>query len=55
MAQPDFHAAGLHAIETASRDELTALQAARLAATIRHAYANVPHYRAAFDAAGVAP
>ena len=47
--------AGLHAIETASRDELTALQAARLAATIRHAYANVPHYRAAFDAAGVAP
>ena len=46
---------GLHAIETASRDEITALQSERLAATLRHAYANVPHYRAAFDAAGVRP
>ncbi|MER7006796.1 phenylacetate--CoA ligase PaaK [Dactylosporangium sp. NPDC000555] len=45
----------LEPIETASRDELAALQLARLRATLRHAYANVPHYRAAFDAAGVAP
>ena len=48
-------AQGLDPIETASRDELTALQTARLAASLRHAYANVPHYRAAFDAAGVHP
>ena len=47
--------AGLDAIETASRDEISALQQERLAWTLRHAYANVPHYRAAFDAAGVHP
>src|SRR3954462_5300824 len=46
---------GLDAIETASRDEIAALQVERLAWTLRHAYANVPHYRAAFDAAGVHP
>src|SRR5690242_12699660 len=45
----------LEPIETASRDELTALQLSRLRWTLRHAYANVPHYRAAFDAAGVHP
>ena len=43
------------AIEQASRDEITALQTRRLAATLRHAYTNVPHYRRAFDAAGVHP
>jgi phenylacetate-CoA ligase len=42
-------------IETASRDELTALQLQRLRWTLAHAYAHVPHYRAAFDAAGVHP
>jgi len=47
--------AGLDAIETASRDEIAALQVERLGWTLRHAYANVPHYRAAFDAAGVHP
>src|SRR5262249_6308801 len=47
--------AGLDAIETASRDEIAALQRERLAWTLRHAYANVPHYRAAFDRAGVQP
>src|SRR5215831_10991831 len=47
--------AGLDAMETASRDEIAALQCERLAWTLRHAYANVPHYRAAFDAAGVHP
>ena len=45
----------LDPVETASRDELAALQRSRLAATLRHAYANVPHYRQAFDAAGVHP
>ncbi|MBB5373017.1 phenylacetate--CoA ligase PaaK [Acidocella aromatica] len=46
---------GLDAAERASRDEILALQRERLAWTLRHAYENVPHYRAAFDAAGVKP
>ena len=46
---------GFDRIETASRDEIAALQTERLGATLRHAYANVPHYKAAFDAAGVHP
>jgi phenylacetate-CoA ligase len=41
--------------EVASRDEIRALQRERLAWTLRHAYDNVPHYRAKFDAAGVRP
>src|ERR671932_2355972 len=45
----------LDPIETASRDELEALQLARLQETLRHAYENVPHYRRSFDAAGVHP
>ena len=45
----------LEPIETASRDEISALQLLRLQATVKHAYGNVPHYRAAFDAAGVHP
>jgi phenylacetate-CoA ligase len=45
----------LEAIETASRDEITALQVARLQDTLARAYANVPHYRRAFDAHGVHP
>src|SRR5207344_2834098 len=45
----------LEAIETASRDELSALQLQRLKTTLKHAYENVPHYRAKFDAAGVHP
>ena len=45
----------LEPIETASTDELRALQLRRLRWSLRHAYANVPHYRAAFDAAGVGP
>ncbi len=45
----------LEAIETASQDELRALQLARLQHTLAHAYRNVPHYKAAFDAAGVHP
>jgi phenylacetate-CoA ligase len=45
----------LEPIEKASRDELAALQLARLRWTLRHAYENVPHYRAKFDAQGVRP
>lgn len=45
----------LEPIETASRDELQALQLQRLQATLSLAYQNVPHYRQAFDAAGVSP
>ena len=45
----------LDPIERASADELQALQLERLRWSLRHAYANVPHYRAAFDAAGVHP
>lgn len=41
--------------ERASRDELRAHQRDRLAWSLRHAYDNVPHYRKAFDAAGVRP
>jgi phenylacetate-CoA ligase len=47
--------AGLEAIETASRDEITALQLTRLRWSLQHAYDNVEHYRLAFDAAGVHP
>jgi phenylacetate-CoA ligase len=45
----------LEPIETASRDEIAALQLARLRATVAHAYDRVPHYRRAFDARGVHP
>ena len=45
----------LDAIETASRDEVTALQLKRLKATLQHAYANVPHYKQSFDSKGVHP
>src|SRR5580765_1636147 len=45
----------LEPIERASAGELRALQLERLRWTLRHAYANVPHYRAAFDGAGVHP
>jgi len=45
----------LEAIETTSLDELRALQLQRLRWSLKHAYDNVPHYRAKFDAAGVRP
>jgi phenylacetate-CoA ligase len=45
----------LEPIERASRDELQALQLERLTWSLRHAYDNVPHYRRAFDEAGVHP
>ena len=43
------------AIETASRDEIAALQLGRLKRTLRQAYDNVPATRARFEAAGVHP
>jgi len=45
----------LDPIERASADELQAVQLERLQWSLRHAYTSVPHYRAAFDAAGVHP
>ncbi len=45
----------LEPIETASRDEIAALQLARMKDTLARAYAGVAHYRAKFDAAGVHP
>jgi len=52
MSQTSFP---LDPIEKASIDELRALQLKRLQATLQHAYANSPAYRAKFDAAGVHP
>jgi hypothetical protein len=46
---------GLEAIETASRDEIAALQVKRLKRTLENVYENVPTYRKKFDAAGVSP
>jgi phenylacetate-CoA ligase len=45
----------LEPIETASRDELQALQLKRLQWSVQHAYDNVAHYRQAFEARGVHP
>src|SRR5919198_1140802 len=45
----------LEPIETASRDEIGALQLERLRWTLRHAYEHVEHYRRTFDEAGVHP
>ncbi len=45
----------LDPVERASADELRALQLERLRWSLRHAYTNVSHYRAAFDSAGVHP
>ncbi len=45
----------LDVYETADREQLVTLQLERLRWSLQHAYDNVAHYRAAFDAAGVAP
>src|SRR6201993_5097152 len=47
--------AELDPTERASPDEIAALQLARLRETLAHVYANVPHYRRAFDDKGVHP
>jgi len=46
---------GLDPIETASRDEIAALQLERLKWSVGHAYRNVEHYRRIFDQAGAHP
>ncbi|GLU34561.1 phenylacetate--CoA ligase PaaK [Trinickia caryophylli] len=48
-------ALALEPIETASRDELAAMQLERLKWSLRHAYENSPVYRRKFDRAGVHP
>jgi phenylacetate-CoA ligase len=55
MSQLTTTRTGLHQIETASREEISALQLDRLRWTLAHAYEHVPHYRAAFDAEEVKP
>ena len=55
MTRTGASADALEPIERASRDEITALQLERLSASLNRAYRHVPHYRTAFDAAGVHP
>ena len=45
----------LEYIETASRDEIAAVQLERMKWSLRHAYDNVAFYKASFDAAGFHP
>jgi phenylacetate-CoA ligase len=46
---------GTEPIETASADQLSSLQLVRLKDVVSRAYNKVPHYRRAFDEAGVHP
>ena len=46
---------GYHAIETASRDEITALQTERMKWSLRHTYENVPYFKAKCEAHGAHP
>jgi phenylacetate-CoA ligase len=55
MVDKSYRPYGLEPIETASRDEIAALQTERLAWSLKHAYDNVPAYKKKFDAAGVNP
>ena len=57
MALPDLspRPGDLDPVETMPRDQLAALQLERLRMTLARAYERVPHYRNAFDAAGVHP
>jgi phenylacetate-CoA ligase len=45
----------LDAGERMGREQMLALQLERLQWSLRHAYENVPHYRTAFEAAGLTP
>ena len=45
----------LDSIEVASLEGIQKLQRERLSWSLKHAYDNVPHYRAKFDTAGVKP
>ena len=55
MPQRKPNPGDLEPIELASKDELQSLQLQRMKWSLKHAYDNVPHYRASFDAAGVHP
>jgi phenylacetate-CoA ligase len=55
MVDASYKHYGLEPIETASRDEIAALQTQRLVWSLKHAYDNVEAYRKKFDAAGVKP
>ncbi|HEY1399019.1 phenylacetate--CoA ligase PaaK [Roseateles sp.] len=55
MTVKTFQPEHFEPIERASQDELRALQLQRLKWSLKHAYENVPHYKAAFDAKGVHP
>ena len=46
---------GYHAIETASRDEITALQTERMKWSLQHTYENVPYFKAKCEAHGAHP
>ncbi len=55
MLHSNRASSALEPIETASLDELQALQIERLRWSLQHAYDHVDHYRRTFDAAGVHP
>ena len=55
MENLDPRPGDLEPIETASRDEIQALQLDRLKWSLNHAYKNSPFYRRHFDAQGVHP
>ena len=55
MGRRPPHRGTFNSIESATRDELQALQLERLQWSLRYAYLNVPHYRKSFDQAGVHP
>jgi phenylacetate-CoA ligase len=55
MVKASYEPFGLEPIETASRDEIAALQTERLKWSLHHAYSNVPTYREKLNAAGVHP
>ena len=55
MAKSKAKSGGLHPVETASRDEISALQLKRLKWSVRHTYDNVAPYRAKCKKKGAHP
>jgi len=55
MTEPTLPANDLDLVRTRTREDLEQLQLQRLRQTLEGVYANVPAYRAKFDAAGVRP